>query len=585
MRSALLLEASSRFWKTRSSGSRSRTLPDRFVTSPRGRKPSHSRREFINAAVAGAAVALVGGCRTRKRSAGASATAEQVRDVLPVRQPLVLIEPDVPSEGEIPAGFLRYPSRLVRVITEKPGRSSEPIRSMSPAWGPTPPGRGRNSFLDAVNAELGVPVAPSVQDGNTFAAKLSAVLGARDVPDLLSAPSWEIAKIPRFSQAVSALFADLTEHLRGASVLAYPMLATLPTAAWQHSVWSGRLAAVPYPTDGPFPWALFYRKDLCDRAGIEAPKSIDELYRFGVRMTDPSRGVWAFGNVFQMLQMIFKCPGSGGGWRRKLGGGLEHKFELPEFGQALEFTARLYREGLVHPDIVASSGSDQKQLFNAGKLIACQDGLGMWRGTQSEQQRITPGFNVQPVPLFSAVGGDPLAWVGQEPIFYTFVKKGLGHERTRELLRVLDWCAAPFGSVEHELNQYGVEGQHFTRSSDGSPLATELGRRELADQFRLLGGRVPSLVGTADVPHFVSDLLGYSRATYAYREPNPFSGIKLELPATFSRGIVSTEDKLNDIVRGHRPLADLTRIVDEWRLAGGDDARAFLEKVLSDNGR
>lgn len=505
--------------------------------------------------------------------------------MLPHRQPLTLLKPDIPGEGPLPDGYLEYPSQLVRVITEKPGRSSQPIQTMTASWGPTPPGLGRNSFLDAVNAELGVPVAPSVQDGNTFAAKLSAVLGARDVPELLSAPSWEIAKIPRFSQAVKALFADLTEHLQGDAARAYPMLASLPTAAWQNSVWGGRLAAVPYPTDGPFPWALFYRKDLCDRALVAAPRNIDELYQFGKRMTDPSRGVWAFGNVFDMVQMFFKCPGTLGGWRRTASGGLEHKYELPEYRQALEFSARLYREGLVHPDLVASNGSDSKQLFNAGKMIACQDGLGVWRGTQSEQSQITPGFNIQPVPLFSAVGGPPLAWAGDTPIFYTFVKKGLGRERTEELLRVLNWCAAPFGSQEHELNLYGVEGRHFTRSPDGSPIATHLGRRELADQYRLLGGRVPSLVGTADVPHFVTDLLEYSRTTYPYREENPFSGIKLELPPNYSRGIVPTEDKISDIVRGRRPLTDLSQIVREWRVASGDEGQAFLEKVLSENGR
>ena len=55
------------------------------------------------------------------------------------------------------------------------------------------------------------------------------MLGARDVPDLLCIPSWEIAKIPRFSDAVKALFEDLTDHLKGDAVTPYPMLADLPT--------------------------------------------------------------------------------------------------------------------------------------------------------------------------------------------------------------------------------------------------------------------------------------------------------------------------------------------------------------------
>jgi putative aldouronate transport system substrate-binding protein len=87
------------------------------------------------------------------------------------------------------------------------------------------------------------------------------------------------------------------------------------------------------------------------------------------------------------------------------------------------------------------------------------------------------------------------------------------------------------------------------------------------------------------VPHFVADQLAYARATYRYREEDPFRGIKLEFPPNYSRVLVPTEDKLNDIVRGRRPLGDLAQIVHEWRVSGGDEGRAFFEKVLADNGR
>jgi putative aldouronate transport system substrate-binding protein len=286
-----------------------------------------------------------------------------------------------------------------------------------------------------------------------------------------------------------------------------------------------------------------------------------------------------------MVQMFFKLPSSAGGWRKKAGGGLEFRYEIPEFRQALEVTARLHREGLVHPDVMASNGADSKQLFSSGKMIAVQDGLGAWRGMQSEQSRITPGFNMQPVPVFSAIGGEPLSWASEAPIFYTFIKKGLPASRVEELLGVLNWCAAPFGCHEHELSAHGVEGKHFTRSADGSPLATVLGQNELAEQYRFLGGRAPALVATADVPNFLQDLLAYSKTTLKYRETDLFAGIKMELPANYSKLLVTTDEKINDVVRGRRPLSDVDQIVKEWRLAGGDEGRAFLEKVLADNGR
>lgn len=556
---------------------------DRTVSRSSG---SQSRRAFLSGVVGGAATlaAFGTGCRARTRTRGASTSAKDCLAVVPTHIPRQLLEPDVPGEGSLPDGYFAYPAQLVRVIDRKPGHSAVPLTTMSAWWGPTPAGRGNNAYVDAVNEALGVPLTPSVQDGINFAAKLSAVLAARDIPDILSVPSWEVAKIPRYSQAVTALFADLTEFLQGDAVKAYPNLATLPTEAWQYSVWGGRLSAVPYPQNGPpFPWGMFYRKDLCDRAGVEMPTSIDELYRFGKKMTDTSRNVWAFGSVFDMVQMYFKCSGNQGGWRVSASGRLEHKYETVEYRQAVEFTARLHRDGLVHPDIIATNASDQKQLFASGRLFCCQEGLGTWRPMQSQYASIVPGFNMQPVYLFSAIGGDPLAWAGDEPIFYTFIKKKLSRERIEEVLRVLDWCAAPFGSVEHCLNEFGVEGTHFQRAPDGSPVQTDLGRKELALQFQLLGGRVPALVGTSDVPNYVKDSLAYGRKTLQYREPNPFKGIKIELPPNVSRVVVPTEFKIIDIIRGRRPVSDLDQVVHEWRRSGGDEGREFLEKVLADS--
>jgi putative aldouronate transport system substrate-binding protein len=546
------------------------------------------RREFLHTLGAGAAGLVVGACgkcTSIKRSRGEASNAQQTASILPAYHPLELIAPDVRGEGPIPDGFLTYPKqKFERAFKSKPGRPGKPITTMSAVWGPTPPGLGSNTYIDVVNREIGAKIHPRIQDGLTFADKLSALLGARDVPDILSVPAWEVGKIPRFSQAIRALFEDLTPHLEGESVRDYPLLATLPTAAWQYSAWGGQLAAVPFPTDGVFPWAMFYRRDMTEKLGVEPPTSLDSLYAFGKKVTDPKKSVWAFGDTFEMIQMYFGCPGVQGGWRRTPEG-LKHKYESEEYRDALAFTARLYAEKLVHPDLVASSGADANQLFKSGRILMLRDGVGSWYTTQRDQAKITPEFNMQPLPLLSEGGRPPVAWGSTAPIFYTFVKKTGSRERTREVLRVLDWCAAPFGSFEWEMNMYGAEGLHFKRAADNSPIATDLGRKELANQYRLISGRAPVLVGSSEVPGYVQDLLAYTRATSKYLEEDYFQGIKLEMPATYSKIVTTTEDKIKDLVRGRRPLADLKEIVRVWRRSGGDDARDFLEKALSDNGR
>jgi putative aldouronate transport system substrate-binding protein len=531
---------------------------------------------------------LLSACSKEAGSEGAATSADKIAALLPRFKAMNLAKPDIEGAAEsIPDGYLKYPSNLVQAVTEKPGAGGS-YKAISPWWGPVPPALDKNEYVKAMNAQLGLTIDTSLQDGNTYADKLSAILGARDVPDLLVAPNWEVDKIARFADAVNALFEDLTPYLQGAKADAYPALAAFPPAAWEHSVWGGKLAAVPFPADGPFSWAMFYRKDLFDAAGKTAPTTIDELHEIGKAMTDPKKGVWAFGSIFSMIQQYYGVNGSTQtGWRKKAdGSGLEHKYETPEYREALEFTTKLYSEGLIHPDVKASKGADEKALFKGGKIVMYQDGVGAWRGMQSEQSQVLKTFNMQPAPVFAAVSGrEPKLWGTEKPIFWTFIKKGIGKEKVEEILRAINYIASPFGTKEWELREYGVEGKHFTRGPDGSPAPTELGRREIGSQFNFLVGRLPTVVTTADVPNYVPDLLKYSNDNVKYLEKELTAGIKLEMPNRASAIVQPTEDKILDIQHGRRPVSDLDAIVTEWRNGGGDEARAFIEKALADNGR
>ncbi|TCB99726.1 extracellular solute-binding protein [Micromonospora zingiberis] len=544
-----------------------------------------SRRNFLSlfglgaAAVAGGP--LLTGCSEAPAGSGTAQNLDAFAHLLPTHKELSgAIAPDVVGTRPVPDGYLKYPSNLVDLITEKPGSSGTEITAMTPHWGPAPPGLGQSAYLQAVNAELGVPVNFTIQDGITYADKLNAMLGARDVPDLLCVPSWEVDKIPRFAEAIGVLFEDLTEHLKGNAAEAYPMLAAFPTGAWRHAIWNERLAAIPNPTDGPFAWVMFSRKDLLDARGLAIPTSLDDLLAIAKQVTDPARKVWAFNDVFAMIQMYHKVPGSKQGWRLRSDGTPEFKYETPEFRQALEVMAKIYQDGLVHPDIVASKGADAKQLFaKSGNIVFMQDGFGFWQAGQAEHQKTNKALNIQPVPIFSVAGGDPLVWGGDQPISYTFVKKGVGEERVKELLRVINWCSAPLGSQEAQLRDFGVEGRHHTRTPNG-PIKTDLAFKEIANQYFFISGRNPTIGPFAETPTYVQDALAYSNAMVRYLEKDPWAGVKVEMPAAFKANQVPTEDKFTDVLRGRRPLSDVDSILQEWKAAGGEAARQLLADSL-----
>ncbi|MEJ3750290.1 extracellular solute-binding protein [Actinomycetes bacterium KLBMP 9797] len=549
-----------------------------------------NRRKFLGIAGLGAAAVagsgLLSACGEEAGSTGTATQTDKLAGVIPAKgeMPSGLAAADLPGVKPMPDAYSTFPTNLIDVITEKPGTSGKEITAMTPAWGPAPPGLANNSYLQAINAELGTPINFSIQDGTTYADKLNAMLGARDVPELLCVPQWEVEKLPRFSDAAKALFEDLTDYLAGDKVKAYPMLATFPTEAWRTSVWNQRLMAIPNATDGPFAYALFARKDLLDAKSLAYPKSIDELYELGKQVTDTKAGVWAFSDIFATIQMYHRAPGTKTGWRLKSDGTPEHKYETAEFKAALEFTAKIYKDGLVHPDLVASRGADAKNLMESGKILFMQDGIGAWQGMQAEQQKIKKDFNIQAVPVFAGVGGDPVIWGDWEPISWTFIKKGVGKERVEELLRIVNWCSAPFGTKEWLLREYGVEGKHFTNPT--APAKTDLGFKEIGNQYFFVSGRNPVITPFPETPNFVKDLVAYNNATIKYLEKDPWDGLKIEFPATYLAQNVPFQDKVTDIVRGRRALSEFDAVVNEWRTGGGgNEARDLMAKALSDAGK
>ncbi|MET8385410.1 extracellular solute-binding protein [Streptosporangium canum] len=553
-----------------------------------------SRRGFLGlvglsaAAVAGGG--LLGGCSApsgpRPGSGGATAAAaDKLTSLTPTYTAFPGVKPDLPGTvstlpgvPDVSGGFTAYPADPAAALPQKAGRGGV-YKAMTPLWGPPPPGLADNSYFQAVNTGIGATVEFQITDGTVYGDKAIARLAAGDVPDIMVIPSWEIDKMADFNTAVDRAFEDLTPYLQGDKVKPYPLLANLPTAAWQWSVWNDKLMAVPYPTE-PYPFGLLYRKDLFDKNGWNAnPRSAEELYLLGKEITDPKAERWAFGSIHEMMWPTFRVPQE---WRYE-GGKLVHKYETPEFEQMLAFMQKVFKEGLVHPNVTSSKGANEKDLIGAGQILVYRDGLGGWKELLQQHRGKNPGFAIDVFPVFAHDGGKPLMYHGTAAGIFTFVKKGLPKERVEEILSILNWTAAPFGTEEYELANFGVEGRHFTRGANGIPELTDLGRKEVAYTYGFLGGR-PLYVDWS-YPDAVKLNLEWQNATFPFIEKAPFDGIRIQRPSKYSGLQIPTEDKFTDIMRGRRPVGDARQIVAEWRRDGGDEARDFYLKVLRDNGR
>lgn len=532
------------------------------------------RRSFLGMVAAGAAVIGVPSLLTACSSGEAGATAEPGAtagaDVLPTYQEIVFAEPDYPSVNGSTAGYETIPTDLVQSVEEPPGNGTE-FTAMTPLWGTPPPVKG-NQYYEAVNAALGATVTFNIADGNDYGTVLATALSAPDdLPDWVCVPTWNVP--PRFaSEVVPNVFQDLTDFLAGDKALDYPNLANIPTAAWQWSSFNGRLYGLPFPGE-VINDVVFYRKDILDGLGITPDvKSADDLLALLQEINNPSAGVYAAADLWNTSTIIHGVVPK---WKL-VDGKLLHRVETEEYRKALEWNAEVWAAGLVHPDIDTAWN---KELFESGKLLVMNDGIGGWHEALGRQLGTNPTYDQQPLPPFGADGGDPVYYKGQPANIFSFLKKSDDPERIEELLRIANLLAAPFGTTEFDLINNGVEGVHFTRDANGLPVPTELAPTELQPTYMFLTAP-PVVNAKVQYPGFVKASSEFTADAAQYTEEPLFYGVQISEPDEYASIGQPFVDLEKDISRGRKSIDDLDAAVETWRQSGGDQLREFYQGIL-----
>jgi putative aldouronate transport system substrate-binding protein len=552
--------------------------------------PALSRRTFLAAAAAaGAGLAtadLLAACSgPGAASKGGANTLGQLAGLLPDYVPLNLAKPDFPAVTgpagvPSPPAYLQWPAKQVRAITSPV--ASGAVTAMTPAWWAIP--SQPNAYFDSINKRLGANVTFEIVNGNDYGTKVTTMLAGKQLPDMYVIPNFTYP--PGILEAVTALFADLTDHLKGSNVRKWQFLANLPTGGWQYGAFNNRLYGIPFP-NGLYGVAPFYRKDIFDKLGVAPPTTADELQKVARTVTDPKANRWAMGNIWLEVQRMFGVPEN---FRVESGGKLTYFVETPEYESTVAFMAQLYKDGVVHPTVVGGDNSQAKTLFESGRMLIYTDGLGAWHEALDRNRPSNPSFNMQPWPLFSHDGkATPFQALNTPAGFYTFLNKNLSSARIEELLGIANWCAATIGSEEYTLGTFGVEGVHWTPGPGGAPQPTSQGTREVTYTYGFLAGK-PDMVSHPLYSDYVKDSYHWQANSAKYAVKSPTYGLNVQDPASIRAAMVhepgnaqgsAFENKVTDIVHGRAPVSDLKGAVQTWlQSGGGNQYKAYYEGIL-----
>ena len=157
-------------------------------------------------------------------------------------------------------------------------------------------------------------------------------------------------------------------------------------------------------------------------------------------------------------------------------------------------------------------------------------------------------------------------------------------DRIQELLRVLDWVAAPFGSQEDLLLTTGLPDRDYSLDSSGNPVPTKMSNLDANSVPWKYLTQHPQVAFWPGIPDYAQAAIDYEKAVMPIGVQDPTIG--LSTPTLDKQGVPllqTLQDGLFDLLTGRRPLSDYDQIVKDWQNGGGNQIRDELQQVIAAN--
>ncbi|MER7249145.1 hypothetical protein [Kribbella sp. NPDC000426] len=532
-----------------------------------------SRRTLLGGSLAAAAVSLTG-CSTVTRSDDIAALNKPV--ALPTYKRFDGPKPDLPrSHPLMPDCFYRFPADPQKVTSGVPGDGSEVVGTTLTS-NPIPPTADRNKYWQELNRRLGSPLDLTITAATDYVNKFATSVAGDTLGDVFNVDG-SFAYLPQFLEARAQ---DLTEYLSGDAILEYPFLANAPQASWRGCVFSGGIRAVPIQRGVMSSNTLLARQDLLEKLGVElGSPTVAELQKVAKAVTDGKKNRWGF--AVPPTAAVSAMLGLPNGWEVR-DGKLVHSRELPEHKEMLAITRQMVKDGVIHPDGVAKN--NQKVWFTQGSAVMTQD---TYSSIQSFYRRATDeDFNISiPVPRADD-GKVGRVLLGSPNNSIAAIRPG-PPARTKMLLRMLNWMAAPFGTEEYLFRKFGLLGRHYTLNGTDPVLTKDGGSEVCLGEFPiqyLSDGPYPAYFpGHADA---VDTAYNHLKAVLPTAILAPTYGLYSPTQSTKGKILDTRMDSITkDIQLGRADLDSWDEAVADYRKSGADAIRHEYEQALAIQGR
>jgi putative aldouronate transport system substrate-binding protein len=445
-----------------------------------------------------------------------------------------------------------------------------------------------NALWQEANKQLGVNLKLNISSLADYqTTRLATIIAGDDLPDILYiAPGVALNGLPQFLQAKCA---DLTQYLSGDAVKDYPNLANFPNLPWQSVIFDKAIYGVPAPYP-LFLWVHWVHQELLERDGLQVPQTLDDYTNLLKHFTNPQQDLYGtatennvgYGITNGFFGAMYGVPNL---WNLDSSGKLTYYLEVDRTKAAIAKARELWAAGVFSPNSTQYNTGSKRTDFAGRKFISCFDGFqGASLTFFATAPSLNPPGKYRMVTPFSAVAGQQPTYWAQPGVFGYSVLKKASPERIKELLRVLNWIASPFGSQEYMLMRYGVKDVDYTLDDKGNPVLTTQGKADTTIPWQYIT-QPPAALYFPTNPEYPQVMQDGEKAMLPYAQIDPTS--TLYSPTYAAKNTVLNQmvyTQIGEIVLGRADVSSYDQLVRDWKSQGGDQMRTEFEQALAATG-
>jgi putative aldouronate transport system substrate-binding protein len=329
---------------------------------------------------------------------------------------------------------------------------------------------------------------------------------------------------------------------------------------------------------------LQVRQDVVGSAGSGPIKSADDFSRALKAVTRPNDNVWGIADQNFTLTPVLAAQifGAPNNWMRDSSGKLVKDYETEQFKAGIGFLRDLWNAGVFHPNTPTYTNVSAGNDFRGGRFAYyyfLEDALQISWG---QLLQAVPNAQLEIVYPFSADGkAAPIYFLGTGNFGGSVLKKA-APDRVKEILGVLNYFGAPFGSQESLLLTYGLKDTDFTFDANGNPVPTSNGFASHPVPWAFMTHGPVAIYNSIQPKEYANLIHGAEEASIPIGVQDATLGL---YSATNGKQGPILKQMMNDgiagIISGRQPMSDWDQLVSDWRSKGGDQIRDEYQKALS----